>query len=69
MYVLTPCVPGRGRRVTTCAMGVRAAVLRRSVDRGFVPTTGSIGLPDQPFTGFAPLLVQELPAVAVEAVD
>jgi hypothetical protein len=56
-------------RSTTWAMGVSAAVLRRWVDRGFIPTAGSIGLPDQRFTGFPPLLVQELPVVAVEAVD
>jgi len=68
----SPCggaEPIGGPGSTTGTLGVSAAVLRRWVDRGFIPTAGSNGLPDQPFTGFPPLLVQELPVVAVEAVD
>lgn len=44
-------------------------VLRRWAERGFIPAAGLAQLPGQRFTGFPPLLEQELPSVPVEVVE
>ena len=49
--------------------GVGMPVLRRWVERGFIPAAGLAQLPGQRFTGSPPLLEQELPSVPVEVVE
>ena len=48
---------------------VSVPVLRRWAERGFMPAAGLAQLPGQRFTGFPPLVEQELPSVAVEVVE
>jgi len=50
-------------------LGVRVAVLLRWAASGLIAPAGSRAIPGQPFTGFPPLIEQELPVVRVEGVD
>jgi hypothetical protein len=58
-----------GRRPSTANAFVGSSVLRRWTERGHIPAFGSGTIQQQRFTGFPPLLEQELPSVKVEVVD
>jgi hypothetical protein len=44
-------------------------MLRRWAERGYIPAFWSGAIQEQPFSGFPPLLEQELPTVKVKVID
>jgi len=58
-----------GRRPSRAKGFVRWSVLRRWTERGYIPASGSSAIQQQRFTGFPPLLEQELPTFKVEVIE
>jgi hypothetical protein len=58
-----------GRRPSTANGFLGWSVLRRWTEKGYIPAFGSGTIQQQRFSGFPPLLEQELPSIKVEVVD